>query len=93
MWYELTTSGDSVFCCEQHIAVVTQFWKSLDEYKKYPHKCVILPRLTKEPQWICGECEYERLIYNNTPVVTADLSNAKKYKYGKNISFYKPDSK
>jgi hypothetical protein len=93
MWYELTTSGDSVFCCDLHLKIVTQYWQQLEEYKKHPHKCVILPRLIKEPQWTCGECYYEQLIYDNTPVVTTDLSNVKKYKYGKNISFYKPDSK
>lgn len=93
MWYELTTSEDSVFCCEQHIEIVSQYWKQLDEYKKYPHKCVVLPRLIKEPDWSCGECEYQQQVYDNTPVITADLSNAKKDKYRKNISLYKQNEK
>jgi hypothetical protein len=93
MWYELTTSGDSIFCCEKHIEIVSQFWREQEEYKKYPHKCVIIPRLINEPQWSCGECHYEKMIYDETPVAKLDLSNIKKSKFRKNISFHRPDSK
>ena len=89
MWYELTTHDYSIYCCEQHLDVVTKFWKSRDAYKRFPEKCFIVPRLVPEADWVCGECSYQQMLYDNETVIQATLGG--RHKFPKSTSFYIPE--
>jgi hypothetical protein len=91
MWYELTTCDYSIFCCDKHLAEVTEFWKTRDAYKRFPEKCFIVPRAIKEPEWTCGECTYQQMVYESETVVQATLGG--RHKFPKSTSFYLPQQK
>ena len=92
MWYELTTSGDSIFCCVPHLDEVIKFWQDQETYKKHPEKCVIIFRPLAEPEWECGEFLYQKLLNDSIPTYKMDMSNMKPYKFPKHTSFYIPKS-
>lgn len=92
MWYELTTCDYSIFCCEQHLDIVTEFWKSRDAYKRFPEKCFIVPRPIKQPDWTCGECTYQKKLYDEETVVQAEILGGR-YKFPKSTSLYIPKPK
>ena len=88
MWYELTTAEKSIYCCESHLGIVSMFWKDQEEYKKHPHRCVVIPRLVPEPDWVCQECSYQQFLYESTPKRKLELGGI--HKFPKSTSFYTP---